>query len=165
MDILNQFGVQPVLLAAQVVNFLILLFILKKFLYKPILKLLDERKKRVEDSLKNAEEIERRLAEIASKEAESILSSAREGEKIIKQAGIQGTQIIADANKIAEQIIKKAADQAKQLMVQEKISFHESLREHLSDLILLIVQKVTGKTLTKHDEKRIAQDAIKSLKS
>lgn len=165
MDILNQFGVQPVLLLAQVVNFLILLFILKRFLYKPILKVLDERKKRIEDSLKNAEEIERRLIEIASKEAESILRSAREGEKIIKQAGIQGAQIIEDANKSAEQIVKKAAIQAQELMIQEKISFQQTLREHIADLILLIVQKVTGKTLTKHDEKRIAQDAIKSLKS
>jgi len=43
MDILNQFGIKPVLLAAQVVNFLALLFILKKFLYQPILKVLKTR--------------------------------------------------------------------------------------------------------------------------
>ena len=64
MDILSQFGVKPILLAAQVVNFLILLFILKKFLYGPILKVLSERRKKIEDSLKNVEEIEKRYNEM-----------------------------------------------------------------------------------------------------
>ena len=73
MDILNQFGVQPILLAAQVVNFLILLFILKKFLYGPILKVLDSRKKTIEQSLKNAEEIERRLLE-TTEEKEKVMA-------------------------------------------------------------------------------------------
>ena len=44
MDFLNDFGVKPVLLAAQAVNFFILLFILKRFLYKPILGMLEKRK-------------------------------------------------------------------------------------------------------------------------
>lgn len=163
MEILQQFGVQPVLLAAQTVNFLVLLFILKKLLYRPLLKVLDERRKRIEDSLKNAEEIERKLIEIDSKEEEVILRSAKEGEKIIKQAGLQSARIIADANKTAEQIIEKATVQAKQLFVYEKKSFEESLREHLAGLVLMTVQKVTGKTLTKADEKRIAEQAVKEL--
>lgn len=165
MDILNQFGVQPILLAAQIVNFLILLFILKKFLYKPVLKVLEERKKRIEGSLKNAEEIERRLIEIASKEAEAILRSAREGEKIIKQAQAAGSQVIEDSNKIAGQIIEKATIQAKELIIQEKESFEHSIRENIADLIFMVVQKVTGKVLTKPDKKRIAEESIKSLRS
>ena len=67
MDILNQFGISPVLLTAQVVNFLVLLFILKKLLYGPLLKVLAERRKKIEDSLKNAEEIELRLQETNEK--------------------------------------------------------------------------------------------------
>ncbi len=72
MDILNEFGIKPILLAAQVVNFLILLYILKRFLYKPILKVLNERKNKIADSLKNAEEIERKLVEISEEEQKRI---------------------------------------------------------------------------------------------
>ncbi len=165
MEILQQFGVQPILLAAQVVNFLILLFILKKLLYKPILKILDERKKRIEDSLKNAEEIERRLLEIANKEAEAILRAAKEGEKIIKQAQESGVQIIEDANKIAGQIIDKATIQAQELLIQEKASFEKSVRQYIADLIFMVVQKVTGKVLTKVDKMKIAEEGIKAIKS
>jgi len=52
MEILKEFGIQPTLLLAQIVNFLIILFVLKKFFYKPIIKVLDARKKRIEVSLK-----------------------------------------------------------------------------------------------------------------
>ena len=164
MEILNQFGIQPILLAAQVVNFLILLFILKKFLYKPILNVLEERKKKIEESLRNAEEIERKLSEIAEKESAAILESAREGEKIIKEAGVAGGQIIEDANKEAEKIILRATNQAKQLMIQEKENLQQSVKEHAADLIFLVIQKVTGKVLTKDDRKRITEEAIRSLK-
>src|SRR3989338_593740 len=58
MDFLSDFGVQPILLAAQAVNFLVLLFILNKFLYKPVLKTLDQRKQKVSQSLKAAHDIQ-----------------------------------------------------------------------------------------------------------
>ena len=55
MEILENFGVNPVLLAAQIVNFIIVLFILKKFLYKPILDLLKKRQFTIKEGLKQAE--------------------------------------------------------------------------------------------------------------
>ena len=165
MDILNQFGVQPILLAAQVVNFLILLFILKKFMYKPLLKVLDERKQKIADSLKNAEEIEKRLLEIGEREAQALLKSAKEGEKIIKEARDAGSQILEETRKEAEQIIIRATEQAKQLMVQEKDNLQQSVRENVADLIFTVIQKVTGKILTQQDKKKIADESIKSLRS
>lgn len=165
MDILHQFGVDPILLLAQVVNFLILLFILKKFLYKPILKVLEERKSRIEDSLKNAEEIERRLVEISERETAALLKTAKESEQIIKDASSQGSQIIGDANKTAQQIISKAAAEGKQLMVQEKEKLEQSIRENTADLIFMVVQKVTGKLLTKKDQEKIVKDSLRDSRS
>ena len=72
MEFLKEFGIQPTLLIAQIVNFLIILFILKKFFYKPIIKLLDDRKKKIEESLKNAELIEERLKQTEEKSAQII---------------------------------------------------------------------------------------------
>ncbi|MBI2593944.1 F0F1 ATP synthase subunit B, partial [Candidatus Daviesbacteria bacterium] len=77
--ILSDFGVQPVLLLAQIVNFLVLLWILNKLLYKPVLKVLEERKAKIEKGLKNAEEIEKRLAQTAEEEEKAILAAAKMG--------------------------------------------------------------------------------------
>ena len=59
MQIFESFGIQPTLLLAQIVNFLIILFLLQKFFYKPIFKMFEDRKKRIEESLKSADLIER----------------------------------------------------------------------------------------------------------
>lgn len=163
MEILNQFGVNPLLLLAQAVNFFILLFILKKFLYKPILKVLEERKKRIEDSLKNAEEMEKRLAEITDREAEALLKSAKEGEKIIKQAGEQAAQIVDDAKIKAEGIINRAAIDARRVSQAEKVKLEMEIREHLSDIVLSVFKKVTGQVITERKQKEIIEKEVRNL--
>lgn len=163
MDILNQFGVQPVLLAAQVVNFLILLFILKKFLYKPLLKVLDERKKRIEASLKNAEEIERRLAETEA-QAEKILARAlAEGQKILDQTNEAAAQIMEEANKTAGQILLKAVDDGKKIVELQKEILMRQVRENTGGLVTLILEKVIGKKITRKDQVEIIAKEVKNL--
>lgn len=163
MDILEQFGINPLLLTAQVVNFLILLFIMRKFLYGPIVKVLEDRKKKIEDSLKGAREIERRLTEIGEKETEAILNSAKEGEKLVKEAVERGNQIIDEANKEAERVIIKATRQAETIMISEREKLQREVKENIADLIFLVLQKATGKVLTKQDQKKIVETSIKEL--
>lgn len=163
MEILNQFGVQPVLLAAQIVNFLILLFILKKLLYKPILKVLEDRKKRIEDSLKNAEEIERRLAE-TEKQAEKIMAKAlAEGQKILDQTNQAAAQIREQANQEAAEIIKRATADGEKLVELQQDMLMRKVREHVGSLVTLILEKVTGKKITLKDQREIIEKEVKNL--
>lgn len=163
MDILNQFGVQPILLAAQVVNFLILLFILQKFLYKPILKVLDTRKKTIEQSLKNAEEIERRLQQTTDESEKIIAKTLKESQKILDQTNEAAAQILEGANKVAEQILLKATDDGKKIVeVQEGILMRQ-VREHVGNLVTLTLEKVIGKKITKKDQVEIIEKEVRNL--
>lgn len=151
------------LLVAQVVNFLILLFILKKFLYKPILKVLEERKKKIEESLKNAEAIEKRLLE-ANQEYEKILNEAlEESRKILNQSKEVGIQIMEESKETAAKIIGKATEQALEIKKTEKVKLEQEVREHLGALIVLAFEKITGKRITKEDQKEIIEREIKNL--
>jgi len=163
MEIFKEFGVQPILLVAQVVNFLILLFILKRFLYKPILKVLDARKKRIEESLKNAEEIEKKLSE-AEKESEKILARAlAQAQKILDQTNEAAVQIMEGANKTAEQILLKAQDDGKRIVELQKEILMRQVRENVGSLVTLIIEKVTGKKITKKDQVQIIEKEVKNL--
>ena len=163
MEILNQFGINPILLAAQVVNFLILLFILKKFLYKPVLKVLDARKKRIEDSLKNAEEIERQLQKTKEQSEEIIASTLKEAQKIMDQTNEAATQILADANKHAEQVLLKAVDDGKQIIQMQKQVLMDQMKESVGRLVVLAFEKITGKKITSEDQKRMIEKEVKNL--
>lgn len=163
MDILDQFGVQPILLAAQVVNFLILLFILKKFLYKPVLKVLEERKQRIADSLKNAEEIERKLLQ-TEEEKERVLDKTQfEVEKMLNEAKREIEMMKgegkAQAEQMAAQIIKKGGESAR----AEVERMRKDLMVHMVDIVALGMEKVTGKSFSKKDQKELIEKEVRNL--
>ncbi len=71
MNILNTFGFQPVLFLAQLVNFLILVYVFKRFLYKPILKTLQERRRVIAKGITDAQDAAKEKAEAEAKKAEA----------------------------------------------------------------------------------------------
>ncbi len=163
MEILNQFGINPILLAAQVVNFLILLFILKKFMYKPLLKVLDQRKKTIEDSLKNAQEIERRLLQTEEDRDKILAKASQEAQKIAdetkKELTLMREEDRQKAKDESEQIIKKAQEAAR--LESEKVL--SEAKTEIIGLVMAVFQKVTGKVVTKEDQRKIIEKEIRNL--
>ena len=163
MDILKQFGVQPVLLAAQVVNFLILLFILKKFLYGPILKVLQQRKETIAQSLKNTEEIEARLQKTEEESRKVMAKALTEAQKILDQTNEAATQILDKANKQAEQILVRATADGKKIVELQKAVLMNQIRNSVGSLVSLVFEKVTGQKVTLEDQKKIIEKEVKNL--
>lgn len=163
MDFLKDFGVNPILLAAQVVNFFILLFILKKLLYGPILKVLNERRKKIEDSLKNAEEIQRRLQETEDQAEKIIAKTLKESQKILDETNAAAAQILEDANMKAEGILLRAANNAGKIVEREKEILMHEVRGNVAGLVALVFEKVTGKKVTRKDQMEIIQKEVKNL--
>lgn len=107
------------LLAAQAVNFFILLFVLKKFLYKPMLKFLRERRETIEEGLKKSELAEQKFKELREIQARELAKTRQEAQKIIdeakKRADEAQKQIVADAKKQTEALFTKAEKDIGQL--------------------------------------------------
>lgn len=163
MEILNQFGVNPILLFAQVVNFLVLLFILKRFLYKPILKVLSERRQKIEQSLKNAEEIEKRLLETEQESEKVLAKTAAQAQKMMddakKELELLRDEMRQNAKREAEQIIKKGQEtaQAQALRMQEEVM------SKMAEIVAVGIEKVTGKVLNKNEQKDILEKEVRNL--
>lgn len=164
MDFLNDFGVKPVFLAAQAVNFFLLLFILKKFLYKPILGMLEKRKEVIAESLKNAEEIEKKLQAIGDEREEALKKAGKEAEEIIKDATDAAGKIITEAHEKAGEDIKKMVAKSEEAMKRERDALHQEVRSEISNLVVLAMQKVTGKVISAKEQKDLIDKSIKELK-
>lgn len=162
--ILIDFGVQPIYLAAQIVNFLILLIVLKKFLYKPILKILEDRKKTVSDSLVNAEKIalQRQLTEQES--AQKLLEASRQAQIIVDNASNCAKKIIADAHEKAKTDIDVMIEQGKESILAEREILKNELQKELADLVLLGIERVVGKVLDHPEHMKIFDQTIENLK-
>lgn len=161
--IFSDFGINGFLLAAQVVNFLVLLFILKKFLYKPILKMLEERKQKIADSLKQAEQIELTLQKTEEEKEKKLSQASSEASRLVEDAKAQVEEMIKEAHHKGEGIVKEMTEKANQLMVLEKEKMKDEVRKDAMDLVALALEKITGKVLNQKDQKQIIERSIKEI--
>lgn len=134
---MESLGLDWKILIAQVVNFTVLYFVLKKILYKPLIKVLDDRNKKITDSVKNSQKIEEELNKIEEKEAK-ILAGARErarGEKqeIIELAGREKAKIIEEAKVSAQKIAEKAAQRLQEKEKEMADSISAKYVEEIAD--------------------------------
>ena len=123
MEILENLGIDWKILLAQIINFLVILYLLKRFAYRPFLKILRERKEKIDKGIKRSEEIEKRIQAIKSqKEKEKILEMARkQGEmEIEKMQEIQRKGIINISLGLTEKILKMKIDAEKDKQIIEE---------------------------------------------
>ncbi len=160
-ELVNQLGLNWKLLLSQGVNFIILLVALTFLVYKPLARLLEERRKKIEFGLQGAEETERRLAEIekikeeklteADRKAMGIVSDAeKRGEKredeILARAEIKSKEIMAEAARIAElkkeEELNRLTEKANALIKEAIIKTVELDPKHIDEKLISQAAKV-----------------------
>jgi len=161
--IISDFGVQPIYLAAQAFNFLILLFVLKKFLYKPIFKVLEDRKKAVSDSLYKAKQIDQQFQAIEQESAKQLVEASRQAKVILENATNQANIIIADARKKTKTDVAQMLEKSKQDIQAERETMQKELRKELASLVVMGVERVSGKLLDRPDHLKIVDQTIETL--
>ncbi|MCF7764636.1 MAG: F0F1 ATP synthase subunit B [Verrucomicrobia bacterium] len=159
----KQFGVDAPHFISQVISFGIVAFLLQRFAYKPILKVLEERRERIAEGLANADKIKKELAqtEVARQE---ILSQANiQANKLIEEARAAAARVqdqeTQKAIAAAEQILSKAREAA----AQDHAQMIADVRREVGQLVVMTTAKVIGKVLTPEDQKRLAEEASSQL--
>lgn len=158
---MEKLGLNTTWLLAQIVNFGLLLFILWRFAYKPVLKMLDDRKQKIQASLDYAEQVKRDAAN-QQKEFEKKLDETR---REIQAASAAASQA---GEKEREVILAQARDEARKLVEQAKSQIDYERKQMLSDLreevvrlSMLTSQKVIGQSLDEKAHHRLVDEFLK----
>lgn len=153
-------GINLPQLIAQVANFIVLLVILRFTLYKPILRMLDERKQRIADGL-NAAETARQEAAAAQANIQQQLDSARrDGQEIVATAQQVAGRIQAEARDQAERDREAAAVRSRQEIQQERDRAIADLRAEFADLTVAAAGRVIGESLDAQGHRRIIEETL-----
>ncbi|MDO8513643.1 MAG: F0F1 ATP synthase subunit B [bacterium] len=161
-ETLKEFGIQWPLLVASILNFLILLFLLKKFLYQPILKVLDERKEIIAKSIENAEAIENERVEMEARVKSSLRLANSEAAKIINQAHKTAEKAKDEIMDTAHRQAEKMLERAKSEIAQERQDTVKAIRKETAGLISNALRKIVGKSqLT--DEDKIIKETLETI--
>lgn len=151
------------MLAAQVVNFLVLLFILKKLLYKPLLKVLKERRETIAQSLKNAEEIEKKLLKTEEDREKVIEKAAKEAKKIVEEATRSGEVIIEDARKTASKDMEDILEKGRQEIVMERERMQSEMRVQFAQVVETGLKKVIEGMFDPKKQKEMIEKTVGKL--
>ena len=162
-DTAETFGWNPWLFLSQVISFVIVALLLQRFAYKPILAVLEERRRRIEEGQLNAEKIKKQLAEAEARYAEILANANAEAQKMIDEARESGAHLAErkqqEAIAAAEQIIAKAREAS----AIEHDRTMESLKRELGRLVVDTTAKVTGKVLSPEDQRRLQEETARQL--
>jgi F-type H+-transporting ATPase subunit b len=161
----EQFGWNLKLFLSQVISFVIVALLLRKFAYKPILAVLAQRRQQIAEAQLNAEKIKQQLAEAEQRHAEILSKANAQAQKMIDDAR-------ESASHVAERKQQEAVAAAEQIMAKAREASaieHEKtmtdLKRELGRLVVDTTAKVTGKVLTSDDQRRLQEEASRQLAS
>jgi F-type H+-transporting ATPase subunit b len=163
VDIPEAFGLNAWAFVCQVISFGIVAFLLYKFAYHPILAVLEERRKRIEESLANATRVEQKLAEAQVAAAAIATKANEEATRMIEEARAAAKQVSERENQRAVAQAGEIIQKAREAGEAEQKRLMAELKKELSRLIVETTARVTGKVLTSGDQKKITEEATREL--
>lgn len=160
---MESLGINLKLLIAQIVNFIIVMLLLWKFAYTPVLKMLTDRKDKIAQGILDAEAAAKSLAK-AEEEASKIRDkSYAEAKEILKNArdaaGVEATELVTKANDQADRVVKTAKEEASQM----KDKTMSEAKKEISDVVIIALDKIVGKELNDEQKKKLTSKAIAEL--
>jgi len=160
---MEQLGIEPNLLLAQIVNFLIIFFVLSKLLYKPILGMLEKRKKEIAAGLeltqKMREEEEKmnvrkeKLFEEARKEARNLVEAGK------KEADAQAKEIIEEAHEQAQSVMAKGKEE----VIALSTSMEKDVRHAAVGIAEAMTKQLLSQVLSAADQHKLIQKHLTEL--
>ena len=157
---LGELGISWPTLITQVVTFVILLVLLRVVAYKPIMRMLDERSRRVKESVEQAEELKKQSAAAQDEMKKQLEQASREGQERIARALKAGEDVKQkaqeDAKKEAEALITRARSEIQ----RERDDAIGEVRREFADLTILAAGKVIEKSLDKEDHRELIDKVL-----
>ena len=163
MEALQKLGIDFKVLIAQIINFGILFLILRHYLYRPILKALDNRKKRIKESLEKAAEIEKKYTEATEEYNSRVLKANQEADHIIEKAR-------TEAEKVRKGVLDKAQKEADAVKANatkdiesERNALYADVKKSAGKLAIFIITKVLKQDQGEDFYKKSVEKALEEI--
>jgi F-type H+-transporting ATPase subunit b len=165
MEGLKELGFSVPTLIAQLVNFGLILVLLRMFAYKPIMKMMDERSSKIKDSLEQAERIKQQASVAEQETAKKIEAAGQEARGLVNQALTSAENVRQKALVEAKTDAEKLIAQARGQITQERDEAIGELRKEFADLTVLAAEKVIKRSLDKDAQRGLINQVLEESSS
>jgi len=163
VELLQTLGIEPKLLAAQVVNFTILLLVLWKVAYKPLTTLMNERSEKIQKGLDDAKKMEEQRQQWNREHQEMLAAAKKQAQGVVVAAQAQSVQMVAVARVEAQEKIKSMMDEAQKAMKQEHAMAMGELEKNMTRLVVEVAGQFLTKKMNAKDDEAMIEQMAKSL--
>src|SRR3990172_3257094 len=157
-ELFSKLGIDWRLLIAQIINFTVLLFVLYRFLYRPILSVLEKRRERIEKSLEEAVRVDAESKRLESLKIQKVEEAKREAAKVMEETSVkaeQAKQATLERTKLeSEKIVTRAREQ----IASERESIFKEVQAEAADLVIEATEKVLREKLDKEKDRHFIED-------
>jgi F-type H+-transporting ATPase subunit b len=162
-QIANTFGVDWSHLIAQIISFCIVCVLLHRFAYKPVLKMLEERRQQIAQGLADTKTIAAELARTESQRHEVMLQANANATKLIEEARTAARQVLQEETQKAITAAEKIIDKSREAAAQEHARMLVELKREVGTLVVQATTTVVGKMLTADDQRRLVEETTGRL--
>lgn len=163
-DALKSFGIEWKLLLWQAVNFGILFFLLWRFFYKPVRKILSQREKKIAESMNEADALEKKSRALEQEFKQKMTGERKEIEEIHARILLEQEQMKKAMRKKAEQEAGRVIEEARHTAEQEKNEILDTLQKDIREVVVSLTSQILAKEADEKVEQKLIQDALESLK-
>jgi F-type H+-transporting ATPase subunit b len=156
-------GINTVGLAAQIINFLLLMFLLYRFLYRPVLNMLDQRAARVKESMEQAEEVKQQLVRARDDYAAEMKKARVEAQEVIARAVTEGERVRAVARDEGKRDAEAFLARARVQIERDREEASRALRGEVANLALLAAGQVVNRSFDRSAHYQLIDDVLKDL--
>lgn len=165
VEIFDKFGVDARFLIAQIINFVIVAFLLYKFAFKPVLQTIEERQKKISDGLQYSEEMKAKLADTEKQHAATLQKAQQEAQSIVANARDNAKAFLDKQTQEASAKTEDMISKAKQAIELERKKMLIEVRQEVTRLVVETTSKVLSKELSADDKSRYSKTAAEELTS
>jgi F-type H+-transporting ATPase subunit b len=157
---ISELGISLPTLLTQVITFIILLVVLRFVAYKPIMRMLDERSRRIKESMDQAESIKAQTARTQEEVKKQLEEASREGQERIARALKAGEEVKQKAQEDAKKEAETLVNRARVEIQRERDDAITEVRREFADLTVLAAGKVIEKTLDKEKHRELIEKVL-----
>jgi F-type H+-transporting ATPase subunit b len=163
MDFLKNLGFDPVMLGAQILNFLIILFLLKRFLYKPVMDMVKKREETIVQGLKDAEQARKTLEKTIEEEKKILSKAQNEAKNILEDAKVQALEVSKEIEEVSKKQNERMFIQAKENIEQEAKETESRLTQKISIIASDLLTKSLEGIFSEKEQKQILDKTLKNI--
>jgi ATP synthase F0 subunit b len=156
-------GIDGKLFLAQLINFCIVLLVFWKWIYGPIVRMLDKRQKTIEKGIAHTKELDKRLQKIEQEKTDILDKAEAESLALLEKAHAEAEERQALAMAKTKDEVEKIVREGKEQLLNERKAFLEDTRRDMAEIAMEAARAVVAGTINEKQSRALAEDAVRKM--